>query len=74
MFGHFNGLTLAALIIVPLVVMAGFGIYANHGITRRYTVRRGARIVSRHWTRQSAEAQLAELELHSEDTYQIKGR
>lgn len=73
MFAHFNGLTLAALIIVPALVILGFGIYANHGIKRRYTVRRGSHIVSRHWTESGAKAQLAELEIHASDTYTIKG-
>ena len=76
MFAHFNGLTLAALIIVPGLVALGFAVYANHGITRRYTVRRGDRIVSRHWTFASATRAMVNYAAHSDGSgaYSIMGR
>lgn len=76
MFAHFDGHTLAALIIVPSIVVLGFAAYANRGITPRYTVRRGYHVVSRHWTEAKAHEALNEYALHNEspDVFTIQGR
>lgn len=76
MFAHFDGLTLLFIIIIVALVCLSFAIYANRGISRRYTVRRGGRIVSRHWTFARATRAMDNYAAHSDGSgaYSIMGR
>ncbi len=80
MLAHINGLTLAGLIVVPLLVILGFAIYSNRGIRRRYRVTRvtgegNVRGVSRHYTNAGATRKCAEYAAYnaSNDLYRVEG-
>lgn len=84
MLSHFNGLTLLLALIAAGLVCLAFAIYANRGLTKRYTVRRItgtpdmpiSRVVSRHYTMAKAELARDDYNSHSmsKGLYTIQGR
>lgn len=76
MFAHFDGLTLLSALASAALVSLAFIIYSNRGILPRYTVRRGSRVVSRHYTQRAANDYHSYLAGFNSDptVFQIMGR